>query len=93
VGKGLDDLAAGRRTTEALLVAIAAPRLRWLGIRVPATLPLRPENALYEHLAAADPRAAHGQYNAWIRRLVSFEHALEHRVFRERRRARSAEGS
>ena len=35
VSEGLDDLAAGRESVSALLVAMAAPRLRALGIDVP----------------------------------------------------------
>lgn len=35
VSAGLDDLAAGRETESALLVAMAAPRLRAIGIDVP----------------------------------------------------------
>ena len=35
VSVGLDDLAAGRETESALLVAMAAPRLRAVGIDVP----------------------------------------------------------
>jgi hypothetical protein len=35
VSEGLDDLAAGRESESALLVAMSAPRLRALGIDVP----------------------------------------------------------
>jgi hypothetical protein len=35
VSAGLDDLAAGRESESALLVAMAAPRLRAIGIDVP----------------------------------------------------------
>lgn len=59
----------------ALLVAIAAPRLRQLGLDVPAGGPADPERALYERLAAMDARTAHGRYNALVRRLVSFARA------------------
>lgn len=74
--KGLDDLAQSRETVEALLVSIAAPRLRGRGLLVVA--PLRePEHRLYERLAREDPDSAHSRYNALLRRLVSFESALE----------------
>jgi len=76
VGKGLRDLAAGQASIEALLVSVGAPRLRAGGIEVPATLP-DAEHALYERLAAEDSDGAHSRFNALIRRLVSFEHALE----------------
>jgi hypothetical protein len=77
IAAGLRDLAAGRETVAALLVAVGAPRLRALGIDVPATLPPEPEHRLYAQLATSDPEAAHSQYNALIRRLVSFERAAE----------------
>jgi len=78
VRKGLDDAARGVRSREALLVAIGAPRLRGLGLRVPALeLPTSPELALYVALAAEDPRGAHAAYNALVRRLVSCERALD----------------
>jgi hypothetical protein len=36
---GLRDLTEGRETTEASLVSIGAPRLRWIGLAVPETFP------------------------------------------------------
>jgi len=72
---GLADLAAGRETIESLLVSIGAPKLRQLGIAIPAPTFASPEHRLYELLRAEDPRAAHSRYNALIRRLVSFERA------------------
>jgi hypothetical protein len=88
--RGLADLASHRVTTEALLVAIAAPRLAWLGIDIPEPLPDDPDATLYARLEEQHARDAHGQYNAWIRRLIRFERALEHQIFSERRR-RAAE--
>lgn len=76
VARGLDDLRAGRRTIESLLVQIGGPRLRACGLDVPAAVE-SPERALYDLLAAEDPDSAHGRYNALVRRLVSFESALE----------------
>jgi hypothetical protein len=76
VTKGLLDLAGARVTVEALLVSIAAPRLRDLGVMVAAPLP-DPEHRLYERLASEDPDSAHSRYNALIRRLTAFESALE----------------
>lgn len=71
-------------TIEALLVAVGAPRLRRAGLRVPTVpgWPARPELALYEAVAAQGPADAHSRYNALIRRLVSFERALEQRASR-----------
>lgn len=76
VREGLEDLARGARSVPALLVAIGAPRLHELGMRVPENAIDAPEHALYDLLAATFGDAAHSQYNALIRRLVSFERAL-----------------
>lgn len=75
VEKGLRDLTLSRETCEALLVSIGGPRLRALGLSVPALFEA-PELRLYESLARDDPDAAHGRYNALLRRLVSFERAF-----------------
>ena len=76
VDKGLQDLESSRDTLEALLVSIGAPRLRAAGLRVGRPLP-SPEHRLYERLAESDPDSAHSRYNALLRRLTSFESALE----------------
>jgi hypothetical protein len=73
---GLADLAAGRETESALLVAMAAPRLRTLGFDVPAGGGERPSHRLYELLARQD-RGAHSRYNALLARMVSFARAAE----------------
>lgn len=75
VEEGLRDLARGAETQAALLVSIGAPKLRSLGIAVPETVLANPENRLYALLAGEDSDAAHGRYNALIRRLVSYERA------------------
>lgn len=75
VRDGLDDLSAGRDTAAALLVSIGAPRLALLGIPVPCAM-ANAEHRLYLLLAEQHGAAAHSQYNALIRRLVSFERAL-----------------
>lgn len=76
---GLEDLKRGATTVPSLLVRIAAPRLRRLGIAVPpeAGVAVSPEHELYALLAATDADSAHSRYNALIRRLVSFERASE----------------
>ena len=71
---GMADLERGTQSVAALLVSIGAPRLRQLGRRLPATI-AEPEHRLYEYLSRADPDGAHSQYNALVRRLVSFERA------------------
>jgi hypothetical protein len=85
---GLKDLAAGAQSACAFLVAIGAPRLRRLGITLPPPeqLPSHPEHSLYRILSQQHGSAAHSQYNALIRRLVSFERALEFQRGREARR-------
>ena len=75
IAKGLDDLAHGRETVEALLVASGRPRLERLGFSVPAIAV--PEHRLYELLARSDPDSAHSRYNALLRQLTSFERAAE----------------
>jgi hypothetical protein len=76
VEKGLDDLAAGLWTAEAWLVLVGGPRLRGLGVAVPPSPAAHPEHELYAVLCVTHGRGAHSQYNALIRRLVSFERAL-----------------
>ena len=83
VSAGLEALRRGERSIEALLVVVGAPRLRALGVHVPdaGRLPRHPELALYRAVGRRHPGDAHTQYNALIRRLVSFERELERRRF------------
>ena len=76
IREGLRDLASGVESIPALLVLVGAPRLRDLGYDVPDTDDF-PEDRLYAQLAAIHGDDAHSQYNALIRRLVSFERAAE----------------
>ena len=84
--EALQALARGDRadfSQEALLVAIGAKRLRAAGLAVPHApgWPKHPELALYR--AIGDTHSdAHSRYNALVRRLVSFERALEARNHR-----------
>ena len=82
VAKGILALRSGETTVEALLVSVGAPRLRAAGLDIPPTPPLPhpPEISLYLAIGTDHPRDAHSRYNALIRRLVSFERALERRV-------------
>ncbi len=83
IAQGLDDLAAGRKTCHGLLVLIGRPRLERLGLPEfthNGTPSETPHLQLYELLALAHGDEAHSQYNALIRRLVSFERALEQRL-------------
>jgi hypothetical protein len=74
IEKGLMDLAHGSETVESLLVSIGAPRLRTLGYAVPALFE-HPELRLYQLLAQQHGDGAHSQYNALVRRMVSFQRA------------------
>ncbi len=77
--QGLADVDEGIESMPALLVRIAAPRLRRLALDVPeydGAGPL-PEHQLYHLLAAEHGDNAHSRYNALIRLLVSFTRAAE----------------
>ena len=77
ITKGLADLRNGVSSDEALLVHIASPRLKSLGIDIPV-LPeaKRPvEHQLFESLERADEAGAYGLYNSLIARAVSFANA------------------
>lgn len=76
VEKGLADLGRGEETQESLLVSIGASRLRGAGLTVPSAFE-EPEERLYLLLAREDADSAHARYNALVRRLVSFERAVE----------------
>jgi hypothetical protein len=84
---GIADANAGLETANALLVAIAAPRLAALGVPVPDRCRNRvdAELALYAALGRADIADPYSMYNALLRELVSFTRALEHRTARRRR--------
>ena len=77
INVGIADLQHDRETIPALLVAIGAPKLRRLGLRLPSTLPNNPEHRLYDLLSLDESDSAHSRYNALIRRLVSFQRAME----------------
>lgn len=81
VNEGLEDLAAGRETECSLLVALAAPRLRALGIDVPPGGGARPSHRLYE-LIASQSDGAYSHYNALLARMASFARAAEHAAAR-----------
>jgi hypothetical protein len=78
VTQGLADLAKGILSESALLVLVAGPRLRGLGIEVPPwTLDEPFEHALYSLIEERLGTAAHSYYNSLIGRIVSYAHALE----------------
>lgn len=86
IAEGLRDIAAGRETIASELVKLGSPRLRNCGIEITVSdeQALNADRQLYRILSATHGDAAHSQFNAWIRQLVSFERALEQRVARER---------
>jgi hypothetical protein len=71
VDAGLDALASGRVTPEALAVSLAAPRLRREGVPVGSVLD-DPERRLFDLLSERDGDLAYARYKAFLRRLVSF---------------------
>ena len=77
VHAGVRDLAAGRETEAALVVAMAAPRLRAVGIAVPSGGGELPSHRLYELLSDSGA-GAHSRYNALVGRIVSFARSAEH---------------
>lgn len=87
VARGIEDLQRGKLTVEALLLAVGAPRLRAAGLPVPeaSEWPPEPEHALYEAIGRSGVEDSHAHYNSLIRRLVSFERALERRCSQGKR--------
>lgn len=86
IQQGLEDLQAGHESVASLLVQIGAPRLRLSGVALPAEMDSADaDQRLYRLLAARHGPEAHSQFNSWIRQLVSFERALERRVWSRRR--------
>ena len=84
VKQGLADLAQNRTTDFSLLVLIAAPRLRRLGIAIAERAAPRPwEHQLYERLDERMGTAAHSYYNSLLRRVVSYARSLEREKSRE----------
>jgi hypothetical protein len=83
IAEGLADLEQGRTTVAACLVAISRPRLERAGLlgSLPASAPVESERVLYR-LLREEGGDAYPRYNALLRRLVSFERALDHRLSR-----------
>lgn len=78
VEQGLADLKQDLMTDCSLLVLIAAPRLRRLGIPIAdVPLPRSCEHELYARLDERLGTAAHSYYNSLIRRVVSYARSLE----------------
>ena len=75
VDKGLDDLAAGRETSESLVVSQAAPRLRREGVPLPAVCIPDADRRLYRLLEETHGILAHARYLARLRQIASFADA------------------
>jgi len=85
VEEGLADLNAGRETEAAVLLRIAAPRLRTVGIDIPDTScehEISPEHQLYMLISSGQGDGAHSRYNALLSRIASFAAAAEHATAR-----------
>jgi hypothetical protein len=79
IRRGLEDARSGRLSVERCLVEIARPRLERSGLLEPAPHRLDSEIQLY-HLLGQETPNPHGRYKSLLRELVSFEHALDHRL-------------
>jgi len=78
VSQGLADLARGEISESSLLLLVAGPRLRRLGIEIPEHPLLKPyEHALYSRIEERLGSGAHSYYNSLLRRIDSYAHALE----------------
>ncbi|HUP81714.1 MAG TPA: hypothetical protein VM260_24390 [Pirellula sp.] len=76
--QGLNDLQANMMTEHALLLLIAGPRLRPLGLQLPQVTSAQSfEHQLYNLLSQRLGDAAHSHYNSLLRRIDSYAHALE----------------
>jgi hypothetical protein len=81
-GSALTDHRAGRQTIAACLVRIASPRLHRAGlIDKQAPAEDQTELKLYQ-LLSGEGDSAYSRYNSLLRELLSFEHALDHRLRR-----------
>jgi hypothetical protein len=79
---GMKEIHSAEPTECALLVLIAAPRLKRLGLEVPERhdIPRPYEHQLYALLERTHGEAAYSRYNSLIRRLVSFSQSLENQT-------------
>jgi len=82
VRDGLADLREGRETVAALLLQMAAPRLRALGIDVPHRDAADPPSHRLYSLLSESGYGPHSRYNALVARIVSFARAAEHAATR-----------
>ena len=83
IAQGLEHARDGQVTTLACLVSIAFPRLHRAGLVAPGQFEpvVEPELVLYR-LLRQEGGDAFSRYQALLRRLIRFEHALDHRASR-----------
>jgi hypothetical protein len=80
IHEGLRDHRENRHTIPACLVRMARPRLARADLMSPSpSHDTCAELDLYQLLSSEGQRA-HSCYNALVRELISFEHALDHRL-------------
>lgn len=81
IDQGLADFKSRLITVESLLVSIASPRLRACGLLNcrDSDIPADAELQLYR-LLSLSPGEPYPRYNSLLRQLISFEHALDHRI-------------
>ena len=85
VKQGLIDYRHGLISIPACLVRMASPRLIRAGLMMPSFLrDVTAEIELYQLVSASEGRRAFSSYKALVRELISFEHALDHRLSRQR---------
>lgn len=78
VSQGLADFERQEMSEYSLLLLVAGPRLRRLGIKIPEQPLLKPyEHALYSRIEERLGAGAHSYYNSLLRRIDSYAHALE----------------
>ena len=80
VRRGLEDIAQQRKSEYSLLLQVAAPRLRHLGIEIPLLNDAAPpteepfEHQLYDHI---QDNGGYALYRSLLRRIASFAACLE----------------
>ena len=80
IQQGLCDHLENRLTIPACLVRMARPRLVKAGLMNASEEHKTDAELDLYHLLAHEGNHAHSRYNALVRELISFEHALDHRL-------------
>lgn len=86
VRQGLMDYRHGRVSISACLVRMARPRLIRAGLMYASpSRDITAEIELYQLVSESQGHRAFGSYQSLVRELISFEHALDHRLARRPR--------